>query len=117
MSTRGGHRISFAYSVDLPAVTFRWLRPMSRFASRPAAAAVRSEPLPLRVFVDGSIMKPQLGGIATYASELTNALIRRPDVEVCVTTSTAVGLDLNSPLTVIKLSAAVRSFGRASGVA
>jgi glycosyltransferase involved in cell wall biosynthesis len=71
-----------------------------------------SESSPLRVFVDGAIMKPQLGGIATYISELTNALARRADVEVCIATSTTVGLVRESDLEVIELPASVRQFTR-----
>jgi glycosyltransferase involved in cell wall biosynthesis len=67
---------------------------------------------PLRVFVDGAIMKPQLGGIATYISELTNALVRRADVEVCIATSTTAGLAVPSSLEVIELPASVRQFAR-----
>jgi len=67
---------------------------------------------PPRVFVDGAIMKPQLGGIATYTSELTNALVRRADVEVCIATSTTAGLALPSSLEVIEIPDSVRQFAR-----
>jgi glycosyltransferase involved in cell wall biosynthesis len=66
----------------------------------------------LRLFVDGAIMKPQLGGIATYISELTNALARHPNVEVCIATSTTAELALPSSVQVIHLPASVQQFAR-----
>ena len=57
-------------------------------------------------------MKPQLGGIGTYVSELTNALVRRTDLQVCVATSTPAGLDRRVSLQVIELPATVRTFVR-----
>ena len=66
----------------------------------------------LRVFVDGAIMKPQLGGIATYTSELANALARRSDAAVCVATSTRTGLAPSPALDTIELPPSVRGFAR-----
>lgn len=66
----------------------------------------------LRVFVDGAIMKPQLGGIATYTSELANALARRSDAAVCVATSTRTGLAWSPVLDTIELPTSVQGFAR-----
>jgi glycosyltransferase involved in cell wall biosynthesis len=66
----------------------------------------------LRVFVDGAIMKPELGGIATYTSELTAAIARNPGVEVCIATSAAAGLALPPSVEVIQLPVSVRPFAR-----
>jgi glycosyltransferase involved in cell wall biosynthesis len=66
----------------------------------------------LRLFVDGAIMKPQLGGIATYIGELTTALAQCPSVEVCIATSTTSGFVLPPSVEVIQLPASVRHFGR-----
>lgn len=42
---------------------------------------------PIRVVVDGLILKPGLGGIGTYTVELCRALSERTDVEITVVTS------------------------------
>ena len=67
---------------------------------------------PTRIFIDAAIVKPQLGGIATYISELAGALARQPGVEVCVATSFASGLGLPDTVDVIELSPSVRRFQR-----
>lgn len=70
----------------------------------------------MRIFIDAAIVKPNLGGIATYVSELARALARRPDVRVCVATSFADGLfSSGDGVEVIELPAWVRRFqGRAA---
>jgi glycosyltransferase involved in cell wall biosynthesis len=65
---------------------------------------------PLRVLIDGSILKPQLAGIATYILELTDALARREDIEVALATSIAGELALPPSVTVIELPRSVRGF-------
>ena len=67
---------------------------------------------PLRIFIDGAIVKPQLGGIATYIGGLTAALAHQPGVEVCIATSYADGLALPAAVEVIDLPASVRRFER-----
>ena len=57
-------------------------------------------------------MKPQLGGIATYITELTAAIARRPGVEVCVATSASDTLGPPPSVDVIQLRASVRRFAR-----
>jgi glycosyltransferase involved in cell wall biosynthesis len=66
----------------------------------------------LRLFVDGAILKPQLGGIATYIAEITAAVAACPDVEVCLATSTTAGLRLPPQVEVIELSDSVRRLSR-----
>jgi glycosyltransferase involved in cell wall biosynthesis len=66
----------------------------------------------IRVLIDGAIVKPHLGGIATYVAELSAALASRPGVEVCIATSAASSLDLPPSVEVIALPPAVRQFTR-----
>ena len=77
-----------------------------------APPQVARDPRPARIFIDAAIVKPQLGGIATYISELSGALARQPGVKVCVATSFASGLGLPDAVDVIDLSPSVRSFQR-----
>ena len=63
---------------------------------------------PLRVLIDGAILKPQLAGIATYTLELTAALARRDDVEV--TLATSVAAELQASVAVIELPRSVQGF-------
>lgn len=71
-----------------------------------------SETAKLRVFVDGSILKPRQGGIATYIAELTAAVARCPGVQVAIATSTPRALALPASVEIVELPAAVQRFGR-----
>jgi glycosyltransferase involved in cell wall biosynthesis len=66
----------------------------------------------VRIFIDAAIVKPQLGGIATYVGQLAGALARQPGVEVCLATSFASVLDLPDAVDVIDLPPSVRRFQR-----
>jgi glycosyltransferase involved in cell wall biosynthesis len=66
----------------------------------------------LRLFIDGSIIKPQLGGIATYTRELIRALAERSDVTLCVATSAPEALALPTAVEVMDLPDSVRGFTR-----
>ena len=64
----------------------------------------------MHVLVDASILKPGLGGIATYAEGVVHALAARPDVRLTVLTSRSerfAGLD---GVTVVALPRIVRGF-------
>ena len=62
-------------------------------------------------------MKPELGGIATYTTELTAAIARSPGVEVCIATSATAGLALPPSVEVIRLPVSVRAVRAAIDVA
>lgn len=61
-------------------------RPSSNLLSYPPAP-VYPGPISLRILIDGTILKPGLGGIGTYVVGLVTALAEHPDVGVCVATS------------------------------
>lgn len=64
----------------------------------------------MRLFVDATIVKPHLGGIATYIRELTHAFARRPDVALVVATSAADALALPPSVDLVVVSQRVRGF-------
>jgi glycosyltransferase involved in cell wall biosynthesis len=66
----------------------------------------------LKVFVDASIVKPELGGIATYVAGLVEGLAAQPGVQVCIATSTPDRVHAPDDVEVVELSTAVRSFPR-----
>ena len=66
----------------------------------------------MQVLVDASILKPGLGGIATYAEGIVRALARRPGVRVTVATSLPERFAALDGVAVVALPAAVRAFGR-----
>jgi glycosyltransferase involved in cell wall biosynthesis len=53
------------------------------------AAAIMPTAPALRLFVDGSIVTPQIGGIRTFTKALVEALARRPGLEITIATSDA----------------------------
>ncbi len=66
----------------------------------------------MHVLVDASILKPGLGGIATYAEGITRALSRMPGVRVTVATSCPERFAELDGVDVVELPVAVRGFGR-----
>lgn len=66
----------------------------------------------MRIFVDAAILKPGLGGIATYVAGVVDGLAAHPDVEVYVATSCPDRLGMLDGVEVIELPRAVRSFAR-----
>lgn len=66
----------------------------------------------MHVLVDASILKPGLGGIATYTEGIVRALARRPNVQVTVATSRPDRFAALDGVAVVVLPAAVRGFGR-----
>ena len=66
----------------------------------------------MHVLVDASILKPGLGGIATYAEGIVRDLAGREGVRVSVATSCPERITGLPGVDVVALPAAVRSFGR-----
>src|ERR1700689_1640337 len=66
----------------------------------------------MRVFVDAAIVKPELGGIATYVAGVVRGLAEQPDVSVSVTTSAPDRLAGVGDVEVVPLAESVRAFGR-----
>jgi len=66
----------------------------------------------MRVFVDAAIVKPELGGIATYVAGVVRGLAEQPDVSVSVATSAPDRLAGVGDVEVVPLAESVRAFGR-----
>ena len=66
----------------------------------------------MHVLVDASILKPGLGGIATYAEGIVRELAGRPDVRVTVATSRPERFASLPAVRVVHLPASVRGFAR-----
>lgn len=66
----------------------------------------------MHVLVDASILKPGLGGIATFAEGVARELARRPGVRVTVATSSPAAFAGAPDAAVVRLAPAVRGFGR-----
>jgi glycosyltransferase involved in cell wall biosynthesis len=66
----------------------------------------------VRIFIDAAIVKPELGGIATYVAGVVEGLAEQSDVKVCVATSTPEKISAPPDVDVVELPRAVRSFPR-----
>jgi glycosyltransferase involved in cell wall biosynthesis len=66
----------------------------------------------LRIFIDAAIVKPELGGIATYVSGIVQGLAAQPGIEVCVSTSAPDRLTGLEDVEVVALPESVRRFAR-----
>lgn len=64
----------------------------------------------MKVFVDAAIIKPELGGIATYVTGVVEGLAARPGIEVCVATSMPAHLGALQGVEVVQLPSKVRGF-------
>jgi glycosyltransferase involved in cell wall biosynthesis len=64
----------------------------------------------LKILVDAAILKPELGGIATYVAGVVAGLSACPGVEVCVVTSIPDRLDALKDVEVVQIPTRVRSF-------
>src|SRR4029077_12889573 len=64
----------------------------------------------VRVFVDAAIVKPELGGIATYVAGVVRGLAAQPDISVSVATSAPERLTEVGDVEVLPLAESVRSF-------
>ncbi len=88
----------------------------SGYDKRPLAAPVQDHitaPAPaLRVFVEAAIVKPELGGIATYVAGVVEGLAAQPEIAVSVATSSPERIADGDGVEVIALPPAVRGFAR-----
>jgi glycosyltransferase involved in cell wall biosynthesis len=66
----------------------------------------------LKVFIDAAIVKPELGGIATYVAGVVEGLAAHPDIDVCIATSVPDRLGALRGVDVVELPSTVRSFAR-----
>jgi len=66
----------------------------------------------LKVFIDAAIVKPELGGIATYVAGVVEGLAEQPEIDVCVATSVPDRLGALQGVEVVELPSTVRSFAR-----
>jgi glycosyltransferase involved in cell wall biosynthesis len=66
----------------------------------------------LKILVDASIVKPQLGGIATYVAGVIEGLAAQPGISLCVVTSAPERLPATSHTDIVTLSPAVHSLAR-----
>jgi glycosyltransferase involved in cell wall biosynthesis len=66
----------------------------------------------VRVFVDAAIVKPELGGIATYVAGVVRGLAAQPDISVSVATSAPERLAGVGDVEVVALAESVRGFAK-----